>query len=41
MYRGYDMKVVIPVENKKNVDEKMADLCPTGALFLRELRRDE
>lgn len=41
MYRGYDMKVVIPEENKKNVDEKMADLCPTGALFVRELRRDE
>jgi uncharacterized Fe-S cluster protein YjdI len=41
MYRGYDMQVVIPEENKKNVDEKMADLCPTGALFLRELRCDE
>lgn len=41
MYRGYDMQVVIPEENKKNVDEKMADLCPTGALFVRELRRDE
>ena len=41
MYRGYDMQVVIPEENKKNVDEKMADLCPTGALFVHELRRDE
>lgn len=41
MYRGYDMQVVIPRENKKNVDEKMADLCPTGALFVRELRRNE
>ena len=41
MYRGYDMQVIIPEENKKNVDEKLADLCPTGALFLRELRRDE
>ena len=41
MYRGYDMQVVIPEENKKNVDEKMADLCPTGALFVRELSRDE
>jgi NADH dehydrogenase/NADH:ubiquinone oxidoreductase subunit G len=41
MYRGYDMKVVIPEENKKNINENMADLCPTGALFLRELRRDE
>ncbi len=41
MYRGYDMQVVIPEENKKNVDEKLADLCPTGALFVRGLRRDE
>ena len=41
VYRGYDMQVVIPEENKKNIDEKMADLCPTGALFVRELRRDE
>jgi len=41
MYRGYGMQVVIPEENKKNIDEKMADLCPTGALFVRELRRDE
>ena len=41
MYRGYDMQVVIPEENKKNVDEKLADLCPTGALFVRGLRREE
>lgn len=41
MYRGYDMQVAIPEENKKNVDEKLADLCPTGALFVRGLRRDE
>lgn len=41
MYRGYGMQVVIPEENKRNIDEKMADLCPTGALFVRELRPDE
>jgi NADH dehydrogenase/NADH:ubiquinone oxidoreductase subunit G len=35
MYRGYEMQVVIPEENKKNVDEKLADLCPTAALFLK------
>lgn len=35
--RGFGMQVVIPEENKKNVDEKMADLCPTGALFVRQL----
>lgn len=39
--RGFDMQVVIPEENKKNIDEKMADLCPTGALFVRQLCGDE
>lgn len=33
--RGFNMQVVIPEDNKKNVDEKMADLCPVGALFVR------
>ena len=41
MYRGFDMQVVIPEENKNNVDEEIADLCPTGALFVRKLRDDE
>ena len=41
MYRGFDMQVVIPEENKNNVDEEIADLCPTGALFIRKLRDDE
>lgn len=39
--RGFEMKVVIPEENKMNVDEKIADLCPTGALFVRQLHTDE
>lgn len=39
--RGFNMQVVIPDENKKNVDEKMADLCPTGALFVRQLCSDK
>lgn len=41
MYRGFDMHVVIPEENKNNVDEEIANLCPTGALFIRKLRDDE
>ena len=41
MYRGFDMQVVIPEENKNNVDEEIANLCPTGALFVRKLRDDE
>lgn len=32
-HRGFDMQVVIPEESKKNIDEKIADICPTGALF--------
>lgn len=35
MHRGFDMQVVIPEESKKNVNEEIADICPTGALFLR------
>lgn len=40
-HRGFDMQVVIPEDNKKNIDETLADLCPTGALFVRRLRSDE
>ena len=32
--RGFDMLVVIPDENCENVSEKLAELCPTGALYL-------
>jgi ferredoxin len=39
--RGFEMQVVIPEENKKNIDEKIADICPTGALFIRQLHPDE
>ena len=39
--RGFDMQVVIPEESKKNIDEKVVDLCPTGALFVRQLRSGE
>lgn len=35
-HRGFDMQVLIPEENKAHIDEHLADLCPTGALFLRQ-----
>lgn len=35
-HRGFDMQVVIPDESKSHVDESLAELCPTGALFLRK-----
>ena len=31
--RGFGMQVIIPDENKINVDEELAKLCPTGALY--------
>ena len=31
--RGFGMQVVIPDENRTNVGEELADLCPTGALY--------
>ena len=30
--RGFGMQVVIPDENRMNVGEELAELCPTGAL---------
>ncbi len=35
--RGFDMRVVVPEESKSHVSEKIASLCPTGALFLKIL----
>ena len=32
--RGFGMQVVIPEENRINVKEELAELCPTGALYL-------
>ena len=32
--RGFGMQVVIPDENRENVGEELAALCPTGALSL-------
>ncbi|MDH6358482.1 2Fe-2S iron-sulfur cluster-binding protein [Parabacteroides sp. PF5-9] len=31
--RGFGMQVVLPEENKNNVREELAELCPTGALY--------
>ncbi len=33
--RGFNMQVVLPEPSKSHVDEQLANLCPTGALFLR------
>lgn len=35
-HRGFDMQVIIPEESKSHASEHLAELCPTGALFLRE-----
>jgi ferredoxin len=35
--RGFGMQVIIPKENKTNVTEKLAELCPTGALYINQL----
>jgi predicted molibdopterin-dependent oxidoreductase YjgC len=33
--RGFRMEVVLPEENKVNIMENLADLCPTGAIYKR------
>ena len=33
--RGFDMKVVIPEENKRNAYDELAHICPTGAIYLK------
>ncbi len=32
--RGFGMQVVLPEENKKNINETLAGLCPTGAIYM-------
>jgi NADH dehydrogenase/NADH:ubiquinone oxidoreductase 75 kD subunit (chain G) len=34
--RGFGMQVVLPEENRINVREELAELCPTGALYLTD-----
>lgn len=31
--RGFKMNVVLPEENTTNIDSRLADLCPTGAIY--------
>ena len=35
--RGFGMQIVIPDENKENVGDELAELCPTGALYSENL----
>lgn len=37
--RGFGMQVVLPEENRANVKEELAKLCPTGALYLSEYEK--
>lgn len=32
--RGFGMQVVLPEENKENIHETLAALCPTGAIYM-------
>lgn len=34
IHRGFSMEVLIPEQNKANVSEAIATLCPTGALYV-------
>ena len=35
--RGFGMQVVLPEENRTNIREEMAGLCPTGAIYLEKV----
>ena len=37
--RGIGMEVVIAPESKKNVEEEIAELCPTGALYVEKVKK--
>ncbi len=34
--RGFGMQIVLPEENRANVREELASLCPTGAIYLTD-----
>ena len=36
--RGYGMQIVLPEENKVNVRDGLAEICPVGALFSSSLK---
>jgi NADH dehydrogenase/NADH:ubiquinone oxidoreductase subunit G len=33
-HRGFDMQIIIPEQSKKKINEKIVQLCPTGALYI-------
>ena len=33
--RGFGVQVIIPDENRQNVNKELVDLCPTGALYVK------
>lgn len=36
--RGFGMQVVLPEENKENIHENLAELCPTGAIYINKVQ---
>jgi len=38
--RGYRMRVVLPEESEGNVTEKVTELCPTGALYKKDVKKE-
>lgn len=36
--RGFGMQIVLPEENRMNVGEELATLCPTGAIYINEVQ---
>ena len=34
--RGFGMQVMLPEENRININDELAELCPTGALYLND-----
>jgi len=39
--RGFGMQVVIPDESLSNIGDELAELCPTGALYLTTVRDEK
>ncbi|MDR0349384.1 MAG: (2Fe-2S)-binding protein [Tannerella sp.] len=35
--RGFGMQIVLPEENRINIREEIADLCPTGAIYVNKV----
>ncbi|MDR2039095.1 MAG: (2Fe-2S)-binding protein [Bacteroidales bacterium] len=38
--RGFGMQVILPEENRENISEELAGLCPTGAIYRTEFGFD-